>query len=261
MVTTEVMTVQEKQEENVQRDSGTPTVIKVKQLRFAYHDGREVLHGVDLTIRQGEKVALVGPNGAGKSTLMLHLNGILGAKDGNDSVRVMGQPLTKDNLGAVRAQVGLVFQDPDDQLFSPTVFEDVAFGPLHMGLPEGEVRHRVAWALEQVGMADYAQRVSHHLSIGEKKRVAIATVLSMSPEILVLDEPSSGLDPRARRSLINLLRDMTQTILVSTHDIRLVAELFPRMVIMDEGRIVSDGPTSRLLDDEALLEAHGLERP
>lgn len=238
-----------------------PAVIEVDGLRFAYHDGREVLHGVDLTIRQGEKAALVGPNGAGKSTLMLHLNGILGAKDGSECVRVMGQPLTKDSLGVIRAQVGLVFQDPDDQLFSPTVFEDVAFGPLHMGLPEDEVRRKVVWALEQVGMGDYVERVSHHLSIGEKKRVSIATVLSMSPEVLVLDEPSAGLDPRARRSLINLLRDMKQTILVSTHDIRLVAELFPRMVIMDDGEIVADGPTCLLLDDEELLQAHGLERP
>jgi cobalt/nickel transport system ATP-binding protein len=238
-----------------------PPVIDVKGLRFAYHDGREVLHGVDLTVSRGEKVALVGPNGAGKSTLMLHLNGILGARDGKGDVRVMGQALRKENLGAIRAQVGVVFQDPDDQLFSPTVFEDVAFGPLHMGLAEDEVRRLVTWALEQVGMGNYVHRVSHHLSIGEKKRVAIATVLSMSPEILVLDEPSAGLDPRARRSLINLLRDMPQTILVSTHDMRLVDELFPRVVIMDEGAVVADGATSVLLNDEALLEAHGLERP
>jgi cobalt/nickel transport system ATP-binding protein len=238
-----------------------PPVIEIRGLRFAYHDRREVLHSVDLAVHQGEKVALVGPNGAGKSTLMLHLNGILGAKDGDGSVRIVGQALNKDNLGTIRGQVGLVFQDPDDQLFSPTVFEDVAFGPLHMGLPEDEVRHRVAWALDQVGMAGYADRVSHHLSIGEKKRVAIATVLSMTPEILVLDEPSAGLDPRARRGLINLLREMTQTILVSTHDMRLVAELFPRMVIMDEGSIVADGPTALLLNDEALLQKHGLERP
>lgn len=238
-----------------------PLVIELRDLCFSYHDGREVLHDVNLTIGQGEKVALVGPNGAGKSTLMLHLNGIFGSTDGSNGVRVMGQVLSKHNLGIIRAQVGLVFQDPDDQLFSPTVFDDVAFGPLHMGLPDDEVRRKVTWALEQVGMSHYAERVSHHLSIGEKKRVAIATVLSMSPEILILDEPSAGLDPRARRSLINLLTDMTQTILVSTHDMRLVEELFPRMVIMDEGRIVADGMTSLLLGDEELLEAHGLERP
>ena len=251
--------VKERQEQRGTREA--PPVIEVRGLRFAYHDGREVLHGVDLSIGRGEKVGLVGPNGAGKSTLMLHLNGILGAQDGNGSVRVMGQSLNKKNLGVIRGQVGLVFQDPDDQLFSPTVFEDVAFGPLHMGLPEDEVRRLVAWALEQVGMSDFAERVSHHLSIGEKKRVAIATVLSMSPEILVLDEPTAGLDPRARRNLINLLREMPQTILVSTHDMRLVAELFPRVVVMDEGSIVADGPTFPLLNDETLLEAHGLERP
>jgi cobalt transport protein ATP-binding subunit len=249
------------QEQEIKAAQAVPLVIEVKDLHFSYHDGRAVLHDVNLTVGQGEKVALVGPNGAGKSTLMLHLNGIFGSKDGSAGVRVMGQALSKDNLGVIRAQVGLVFQDPDDQLFSPTVFDDVAFGPLHMGLPEDEVRRKVAWALAQVGMSDYAERVSHHLSIGEKKRVAIATVLSMSPEILVLDEPSAGLDPRARRSLINLLNDMTQTILVSTHDMRLVEELFPRMVIMDEGRIVADGPTALLLDDEELLETHGLERP
>jgi cobalt/nickel transport system ATP-binding protein len=240
---------------------GSGPVVEVKNLCFAYHDGREVLHDVNLSICQGEKVALVGPNGAGKSTLMLHLNGIFGGNAGDGSVCVMGQALKKENLGEIRAQVGLVFQDPDDQLFSPTVFEDVAFGPLHMGLPEDQVRRQVAWALEQVGMGDYAGRVSHHLSIGEKKRVAIATVLSMAPEILVLDEPSAGLDPRARRTLINLLRGMPQTILVSTHDMRLVDELFPRTVVMDEGRIVADGPTSGVLNDAALLEKHGLERP
>jgi cobalt transport protein ATP-binding subunit len=245
----------------VRQAGEAPPVIEVKDLHFAYHDGREVLRGIDLTVRQGEKVALVGPNGAGKSTLMLHLNGILGPKDGSGDIQVKGRALSKESLGVIRAQVGLVFQDPDDQLFSPTVFEDVAFGPLHMGLPEGEVRCQVTRALEQVGMDGYVERVSHHLSIGEKKRVAIATVLSMRPEILVLDEPTAGLDPRARRSLIGLLRDMTQTILVSTHDMRLVAELFPRMVIMDEGSIVADAPTSVLLGDTALLEAHGLERP
>jgi energy-coupling factor transporter ATP-binding protein EcfA2 len=164
-------------------------------------------------------------------------------------------------LGKVRAAVGLVFQDPDDQLFSPTVFEDVAFGPLHMGLPESDVRQRVSVALAAVGMADYASRVSHHLSTGEKKRIAIATVLSMNPEILVLDEPTAGLDPRARRGLIHLLRDLNQTMLVSTHDMPFVAELFPRTVIMEHGRVVADGPTAELLADAALLEAHGLEKP
>jgi cobalt/nickel transport system ATP-binding protein len=231
--------------------------IEVEKLSYAYPDGHIALREASLTIAPGEKVALVGPNGAGKSTLMLHLNGIL---QGQGSVRVCGLDVIKNNLGKVRAAVGLVFQNPDDQLFSPTVFDDVAFGPIYQGLKEPEVRARVTQALDAVHMRDYAQRVSHHLSTGEKKRIAIATVMSMEPEILVLDEPSAGLDPRARRSLINLLRELPQTMLVSTHDLRLVHELFPRTVIMDDGRIVADGLTDQLLNDEALLNAHGLEK-
>ncbi|MCZ7575010.1 MAG: energy-coupling factor ABC transporter ATP-binding protein [Ardenticatenaceae bacterium] len=230
----------------------------IEDLSFSYPDGLVALHGVSLQVGRGEKVALVGPNGAGKSTLMLQLNGIL---SGQGRIRVAGLPVTRPNLPLIRARVGLVFQNPDDQLFSPTVFEDVAFGPLHMGLPGDEVRARVAWALEQVGMRPYADRLSHHLSVGEKKRIAIATVLSMEPEILVLDEPSAGLDPRARRALITLLRSLPLTMLVSTHDLLMVRELLPRMVLMDEGRIVADGPTERLLNNVILLEAHGLERP
>ena len=232
--------------------------LAVKNLHFTYPDGRQALHSVSLQINRGEKVALVGPNGAGKSTLMLHLNGIL---MGEGEIQVADLPVEKSNLPLIRAKVGLVFQSPDDQLFSPTVFEDVAFGPLHMGLPEAQVRARVNEALKQVGMQDYADRLSHHLSVGEKKRIAIATVLSMKPEILILDEPSAGLDPRARRGLINLLHELPLTMLVSTHDMLLVQELFPRTVIMDEGRIVADGATENLMEDEALLEAHGLERP
>jgi len=233
-------------------------VLSVEDLHFHYPDGHVALQGVTLKLCEGDKVALVGPNGAGKSTLMLHLNGILA---GEGEMSIAGLRIEPDNLPAIRAMVGLVFQNPDDQLFSPTVFEDVAFGPLHMGLPEDEVRARVDEALEMVRMCDYRERLSHHLSVGEKKRIAIATVLSMGPNVLVLDEPSAGLDPRARRGLINLLRDLPITMLVSTHDLRMVQELFPRMVIMDEGKIVADGPTSELLEDQALLEAHGLEKP
>jgi len=232
--------------------------IEVEHLSFAYPDGHRALCDVSLTIAPGEKVALVGPNGAGKSTLLLHLNGILRPATG--WVRVSSLAVQdKNNLGRVRAAVGLVFQDPDDQLFSPTVFDDVAFGPLYQGLPEAEVRTRVNAALAAVYMQDYAGRVSHHLSMGEKKRIAIATVLAMQPEILVLDEPTAGLDPRARRGLINLLRELPQTMLVSTHDIRMVAELLPRTVVMDGGEIVADGRTAAILADAALLEAHGLE--
>ncbi len=234
-------------------------VLAVKDLSFSYPDGHVALRDVSLEIERGQKVALVGPNGAGKSTLMLHLNGILHGQQGQ--LQVGRLPVTQANLPQIRAMVGLVFQNPDDQLFSPTVFEDVAFGPLHMGLPEPEVRARVARALEQVNMAGYAGRLSYHLSTGEKKRIAIATVLSMEPELLVLDEPSAGLDPRARRGLSDLLRALPLTMLISSHDMLLVHELFPRMIIMDEGRVVADGPTEALLNDEALLEAHGLERP
>lgn len=232
--------------------------LEVTNLSFAYPDGHQALHNVSLSIGAGEKVALVGPNGAGKSTLMLHLNGLLA---GEGSLAVAGLPVTKENLPLIRSKVGMVFQNPDDQLFSPTVFDDVAFGPLHMGYPEAEVRQRVERALAQVDMAGFGQRLSHHLSIGQKKRVAIATVLSMDPEILVLDEPSAGLDPRARRSLIELLRELPLTMLVSTHDMLLVQELFPRMIVMDEGRVVADGETAALLQDATFLEAHGLEMP
>ncbi|MCB9109976.1 MAG: ATP-binding cassette domain-containing protein [Anaerolineales bacterium] len=233
-------------------------VLTVQDLHFSYPDGHNALHGVSLKLCEGDKVALVGPNGAGKSTLMLHLNGIL---NGHGDVEVAGQRLTRDNLPAIRSMVGLVFQSPDDQLFSPTVFEDVAFGPLHMGLSEEEVRARVDSALEAVRMSAYRDRLSHHLSVGEKKRIAIATVLSMKPSLLVLDEPSAGLDPRARRTLINLLRDLPITMLVSTHDMKLVQELFPRTIVMDEGKVVADGLTIEILEDEALLNAHGLEKP
>lgn len=234
------------------------SVVKVKDLNFSYHDGHVALRGVSLALCPGDKVALVGPNGAGKSTLMLHLNGIL---NGRGDIEVGGVHLDRENLPAIRAMVGLVFQNPDDQLFSPTVFEDVAFGPLHMGLPEAEVLHRVDQALEAVRMSAYRDRLSHHLSVGEKKRIAIATVLSMDPKILILDEPSAGLDPRARRTLINLLRDLPITMLVSTHDMAMVRELFPRTVVMDDGRIVADGNTREILENEKLLNEHGLEMP
>ncbi len=233
--------------------------IEVENLSFSYPDGHVALHQVSLRIAPGEKAALVGPNGAGKSTLLLHLNGILTAQRG--TVRVCGMEVRKETLAQVRGAVGLVFQNPDDQLFSPTVFDDVAYGPIYQGLPAEEVHQRVQEALNAVGMAAYARRVSHHLSAGEKKRIAIATVLSMNPQVLVLDEPTAGLDPRARRSLIRLLGELPLTMLVATHDLAMVRELFPRMVIMDEGCVVADGPTETLLADRVLLEAHGLEQP
>jgi cobalt/nickel transport system ATP-binding protein len=232
--------------------------IEIKDLSFSYPDGTPALNNISLSIAPGEKVALVGPNGAGKSTLILHLNGIL---NGQGYIRVCGLEVVKENLGRVRSCVGLVFQSPEDQLFSPTVFDDVAFGPLYQGLPTGQVLQSVDEALDAVHMLGYKSRVSHHLSMGEKKRIAIATVLSMHPEVLVLDEPTGGLDPHARRSLIHLLKELPLTMFVSTHDMLLVREIFPRMIILDEGKIVADGPTHELMEDSMLLEAHGLEKP
>jgi cobalt transport protein ATP-binding subunit len=231
--------------------------LEVNGLGYSYPDGHRALDEVSLRIAPGEKVALLGPNGAGKSTLILHLNGIIKAQKGN--VEVCGMRVDETNLGRIRAAVGLVFQNPDDQLFCPTVFDDVAYGPIYQGFGEEEVRRLVADALSAVAMQEYAARVSHHLSSGEKKRIAIASVLAMGPEILVLDEPTAGLDPRARRSLMQLLAELPQTMLVATHDIRMVLELFPRAIIIDGGRIVADGTTDAVLGDAALLDAHGLE--
>jgi cobalt/nickel transport system ATP-binding protein len=233
--------------------------VDISHLHFRYPDGFEALRGIDLRISRGERVALVGPNGAGKSTLMLHLNGI--HRPSHGSVAIGGTPVDRTTVKRIRAEVGLVFQDPDDQLFSPTVFEDVAFGPIHMGAPPEEIHDRVERALASVGMSGTERRIPHRLSLGQRKRVALATVLSMDPSVLVFDEPSAGLDPRGRRELIELLRSLPQTQLVSTHDMRLVAELFPRVVVMDGGLIVADGSTESVLSDDALLEAHGLERP
>lgn len=232
--------------------------LDIQDLHFSYPDGRKALRGVSLFINPGEKTALVGPNGSGKSTLLLHLNGIL---RGEGEVHVCGKELTDESLRQIRALVGLVFQDPDDQLFSQSVYEDVAFGPLYMGLPKEGIAQKVRQALEDVGMAGSEKRVPHHLSEGEKKRVAIATVLSMDPEVLVLDEPTAGLDPRGRRELIQLLRGLPQTMLVATHDMRMVAELFERTVIIDGGQVVGDGPTAHILAEPHLLERHGLEAP
>ena len=221
--------------------------------------GSTVLDGVDLDVRGGELVALVGPNGAGKSTLLLHLNGILGG--GHGSVSIGGTTVEPATVKRIRAAVGLVFQDPDDQLFSPTVREDVAFGPIHMGVPDAELHHRVERALAAVGMSGFERRVPHHLSLGQRKRISVATVLSMDPSVLVFDEPTAGLDPRGRRELMGVMASRPETLLVSTHDLAMVAEALPRTIIIDDGVVVADGPSAELLQDETLLEAHGLEKP
>jgi cobalt/nickel transport system ATP-binding protein len=233
--------------------------LRIGHLHHVYPDGTEALRGIDLEIEAGEKVAIVGPNGAGKSTLLLHLNGILEPSHG--WVSLDGVVVERASARAIRTQVGLVFQDPDDQLFSPTVADDVAFGPIHMGVLAEALHERVERALSAVGMAGSERRVPHHLSIGQRKRVSLATVLSMDPAVLVFDEPTAGLDPRGRRELIGLLAARTETLIVSTHDMALVAEVFPRTVILDEGRLVADDATQVILADEPLLAAHGLERP
>jgi cobalt transport protein ATP-binding subunit len=237
----------------------TPPSLLVEDVAFAYPDGHQALFGVDLRIERGERVALLGPNGAGKTTLVLHLNGILRA--GRGQVTVAGLPVGKPTLREVRRRVGIVFQDPDDQLFMPTVGEDVAFGPRNLGLPETEVAARVVAALEQVGMAGFADRPPHHLSFGQRRRVAVATVLSMNPEILVLDEPSSNLDPAGRRELAEVLQSLPVTLLMVTHDLPYALQLCPRSVVLDGGVIAADGSTRELLGDAPLLARHRLELP
>jgi cobalt/nickel transport system ATP-binding protein len=235
------------------------SVLAVSGLAYAYPDGHQALYGVDLNLARGERVALLGPNGAGKTTLVLHLNGILEA--GQGTVEVSGLPVTKPNLAEVRRRVGLVFQDPDDQLFMPSVADDVAFGPANAGVRGAELEKRVADALEQVGMAEYAKRPPHHLSFGQRRRVAVATVLAMKPEILVLDEPSSNLDPASRRELADILLGLDITVLMVTHDLPYALELCPRSVVLSDGVIVADGVTRDVLSDDALMKAHRLELP
>ena len=229
--------------------------IDIAGLSFTYPDGRSALHGLDLAVGHGEKVALVSPNGAGKSTLILLMTGLL---DGEGTIRLFDEELSDGNARKLRSRIGLVFQDPDDQLFSPTVFEDVAFGPLYAGMPEDEVRRRAAAALAHVGLGGFEERLSHHLSLGEKKRASIATVLAMEPDLLILDEPTAGLDPRTRRRLVEYLRSLHHTLIVATHDLRLVSDVLERTVVLDGGVKVADGPSEEILGDGELLLRHGL---
>jgi cobalt/nickel transport system ATP-binding protein len=233
--------------------------LEISGLAYAYPDGHQALFGVDLTVERGERLALLGPNGAGKTTLVLHLNGILAA--GAGTVTVGGLPVAKEHFAEIRRRVGIVFQDPDDQLFMPTVRQDVAFGPASGGLRGAELEARVLRALTQVGMEAYADRPPHHLSFGQRRRVAVATVLAMEPEILVLDEPSSNLDPASRRELADILRSLDVTVLMVTHDLPYALELCPRAVVLSDGVIVADGATKELLGDEELMHRHRLELP
>ncbi len=236
-----------------------PAAIEVSHLAFAYPDGTPALEGVSLAIARGESVAVVGANGAGKSTLMALLTGLLEPVAG--AIRIGGIPLGRRSLAEIRRSLGMVFQDSDDQLFMPTAGEDVAFGPLNLGLPAELVEQRVGLALARVGASELRERPPHRLSGGEKRAVAIATVLAMEPAVLLLDEPSSNLDPRARRRLIRLLQGFAQTRVVATHDLDLALDLCERTVVMQAGRVVADGPTGRIFADTALLERSGLEPP
>ncbi|MGP4017103.1 energy-coupling factor ABC transporter ATP-binding protein [Saccharopolyspora sp. 5N708] len=231
----------------------------VSGLAFHYPDGHRALRGVDLRVERGERVAVLGPNGAGKTTMTLHLNGVLRAESGR--IEVGGLPVDSRNLKEVRRRVGLVFQDPDDQLFMPTAREDVAFGPANFGVRGAELEERVSSALDAVGMAEHAHRSPLHLSGGQRKRVALATVLACRPELLVLDEPSSNLEPVARRELAEVLLAWGGTMLMVTHDLPYALQLCPRSVLIDNGAVVADGPTAEILADGELLAAHRLELP
>ena len=233
--------------------------LEVSGLAFAYPDGQQALFGIDLVVSKGERVALLGPNGAGKTTLVLHLNGVLVA--GAGSVHVGGLEVSKANLKEIRRRVAIVFQDPDDQLFMPTVREDVAFGPANHGVAGGDLEARVYEALAAVGMAEHAHRPPHHLSYGQRRRVSVATVLAMEPELLVMDEPTSNLDPAAKRELADILKTLDLTMLLVTHDIPYALEMCERAVVMNEGIITANGPTSEILADERLMRANRLELP
>jgi cobalt/nickel transport system ATP-binding protein len=232
--------------------------VRLEGVEYRYPGGHVALAGVDLQVEHGERLALLGPNGAGKTTLVFQLNGLL---RGEGRLEVAGLEVTDRNVRELRGRVGLVFQDPDDQLFMPTVREDVAFGPLNLGLSRDEALERVRDALATVRMQHAADRAPHQLSMGERRRVAIATVLAMRPELLVLDEPSANLDPRSRRELLDVLAEIDCTMLVVTHDLPFAAELCERAVILSAGRVVADGPCRSILEDAALLGMHDLELP
>ena len=236
--------------------------IEITNLQYRYHDGTEALRGISFRVQPGECLALLGPNGSGKSTLLLHLNGLLPEKlSGDGAVKIFGEAVATENLEKIRRQIGLVFQDPDDQLFCPTVAEDVAFGPQQLGLSETEIAARVKKSLAQVGLVGFENRATHHLSHGEKRRACLAGVLACEPAVLVLDEPTSDLDPRGRREFKAMLRMLPATKLIATHDLELAVELCARTIILDRGQIIADGRTVELLADEQLMLAHGLERP
>ncbi len=238
------------------KDTLPEPLLQVEGLVYTYPDGTPALRGVDLRVQAGEKVGLVGPNGSGKSTLLMCLNGLLA---GQGRIVVEGVELTAKTRKDLRGRVGLVFQSPDDQLFMPTLGDDLAFGPVNLGLDRDEVHRRVRAAAAQMGLEGLLDRAPHHLSMGQKRNAAIAGVLAMRPALLLMDEPSSNLDPRWRRRLIELLAGLEVTLLITSHDLALVGGVCGRVVLLDEGRVVADGPTDGILSDAGLMEAHGLE--
>ena len=229
--------------------------IEIKNLNYSYPDGNKALEDITFDILENESVGIIGPNGAGKSTLLLHLNGILKT---NGNIKIFGRVLDGNSLAEIRSKVGLIFQDPDNQLFMPTVFDDVAFGPINMNLEKEKVKASVDEALKEVDMLNSINRASHHLSFGEKKRVSIATVLSMKPKILALDEPSSNLDPKHRKDLINFLKAQKLTKIVATHDLELVKDICQKTILLNKGRLITAGLTEDILNNKTLLESHNL---
>jgi energy-coupling factor transporter ATP-binding protein EcfA2 len=238
------------------------TAVDIRGLSYRYPHGRVALDNLSFSLEEGECVAVLGPNGAGKSTLLLHFNGLLPERTPEEAVIwIADQPLTPGNLQKIRAQVGLLFQDPDDQLISPTVFEDVAFGPRQLGWDGEKLTSWVEECLRRVGLEGFGDREPHRLSHGEKRRVCLAGILACKPSVLVLDEPTSDLDPRGRRDFKRLLQSLPGTKIIATHDLELVVDLCSRVLVLDGGALVAEGPTVTLLSDEQLMLAHGLERP
>lgn len=237
--------------------------VEMKNIKYVYPDGHVALENVSLKILKGERIAILGPNGAGKSTLLMLINGLLKPAEGQ--INILGMPVSKDNLYKIRMKVGLVFQDPDDQLFSPTVLDDVAFGPLNMGLSRDEVLKKVKEALKSVGLEGYEERPPHHLSVGEKKKVAIATILAMNPEILILDEPTANLDPKSKIEMIKLINKLCQeqkiTLIVATHDVDIVPMIVDRVYVLNKGQIIAEGPIREIFSNFEIMEKANLEPP
>ncbi len=230
--------------------------LEVIDLNYTYPDGTPALKNISLTVYQGESLAIIGPNGAGKSTLLLHLNGLL---KGEGEVRILGEKISKENLKLIRSRVGIVFQDPNDQLFMPTVFDDLAFGLLNAGYTKEEVKKRIEAVLTELGLAGYESKPPFRLSLGEMKRVSLASVMVLRPEVLVLDEPTASLDPGTKGVFIELLNKIKATKIISTHDLDLVRWLCSRVILLDKGRIIVEGASLEILNDKELLKAHSLE--